>query len=71
MTLLQRRDRLSPRAASCASPDAQAAAVLLYERGLSLRTITDALGISCWAVRDRLDAAERRIVAYEPQEVTP
>ncbi len=51
--------------------DAQTAAVLLYERGLSLRAITDTLGISCRAVRDRLDAAARRIVAHEPQEVPP
>lgn len=44
---------------------AEAGAVLLYERGLSHRAIADLLGITRGTVRDRLDRAERRIVAHE------
>ena len=45
----------------------QAAAALLLERGLSLRAIANVLDISPSAVRDRLDAAERRILRHEQE----
>ena len=48
--------------------DAQAAAVLLYERGLSMAAIGRVLGVTRGAVRDRLDGAERRIRAHQERE---
>jgi DNA-directed RNA polymerase specialized sigma24 family protein len=48
--------------------DAQAAAVLLYERGLGAQAISRVLGISKAAVRDRLDGAERRIRQHHDRE---
>ena len=48
--------------------DAQAAAVLLLERGLSIRAIARTLGITPSAVRDRLDGAEQRVLRHEQRE---
>ena len=43
----------------------------LYKRGMSQRAIALALGISRSAVRDRLDAAGRKLVATHEQHAGP